>query len=100
MSKRTCGQVLVLPSRRLVRPVADYDFVLVLLGDRFLSNVFFGCFWISFHDSTAQLFPTPFLLSSRRFKSITEIKLIEREPLFHPHFICVGFTALYYRRCS
>ena len=25
-----CGQVLVLPSRRLVRPVADGDFVIVM----------------------------------------------------------------------
>ena len=30
MSKGTCGHVLVLPSRRLVRPAADNDFVLVI----------------------------------------------------------------------
>ena len=52
MSKRTCGQVLVLPSRRLVRPVADYDFVLVLLGDRFLSNIFLVVF--GFYSTTQQ----------------------------------------------
>ena len=28
MTKHTCGQVLVLPSRRLVRPAADDDFVI------------------------------------------------------------------------
>ena len=32
MSKRTYGHVLVLPSRRLVRPAADDDFVIWLLG--------------------------------------------------------------------
>ena len=29
ISKRTCGQVLVLPSRRLVRPATNHDFVIL-----------------------------------------------------------------------
>ena len=37
MSKATCGQVLVLPSRRLVRPATDDDFFKLLYS---LQNCF------------------------------------------------------------
>ena len=38
--KCTCGQVLVLPSRRLVRPAADDDFVICFVLDGLLHSPF------------------------------------------------------------
>ena len=59
MSKGTCGQVLVLPSRRLVRPATDDDFVKLLysLQNCFmpLKKNYFCCYHSFMEKSHAKL---------------------------------------------
>ena len=53
--------------------------VLVLLGDRSLSNIFFSSFWILFHDSAALLVIVSFLHLFVLQKGFMRLTSAERE---------------------